>query len=491
MPQSRTFKAGILASGRFLTTCGGLISYVVLARVLSVHDYATYRQTLLAYLFAMPLLTLGLPQALYYFLPGEKERPRAILLNNLLLLGFMAGLFSAFLLAGGNRLLAWRFRNPDLVETLRILAPYVLFMLPALAIEACLMARDRVKQLVVFNILSRLTTLGIVITVVMVWRSATVAIIGRVVGAGIVLFPALKLMFASCETGLCRPSWNGMWSQLKYAVPLGLAGMLGAISLALDKVIVSSMCPPEQFAVYVNGAMQIPLIGILTVSVTSVLIPDFVKMYRASEHEQIRALWHRAMVRCLTILLPVMGFILVMAPEIMRVLFSAKYEASAYPFRVYALMLPVRATTFGAVLMATNNTRAIIIGSVLNLTANCLLSILFVTLLGPVGAAWATTLSVIGLALFFSVIIRRHLGFQGKSLLPWKDIVKLFAATAPATFTIAAIMAFFPVLPKNDILRLMLTSMVFLLVLGVCYHKSNIVKYSRIANIIKNKLSRL
>jgi O-antigen/teichoic acid export membrane protein len=491
MSQNRTLKVAILASGRFLTSCAGLISCVVLARVLSVYDYATYRQTLLAYAFVVPLLTLGLPQILYYFLPGEEKRPRAILVENLLLLSLMAGLFSVFLLLGGNRLLAWRFNNPDLAKTLRILAPYSLFMLPVLAFDACLMARDRVKQVVVFNVISRLVMLAMVVTVSIVWRTPTAAIIGTVAGAGVVLLPALKLMFASCSIGPYRPSCYGMWSQLKYAVPLGLAGTLGTISLALDKVIVSSMCSPKQFAVYVNGAFEISLIAVLTGSVTSVLIPDFVKMYRASEHQEIRDLWHRAMARCLLIFLPVMGFILVMAPEIMRVLFSAKYEDSAYPFRVYALMLPIRATNFGAVLMATNHTRTIMLGSILNLIANALLAVFFIYLLGPTGAAWATTLSAIGLALFYSVIIRRYLEVYGKGILPWKDITRLFAAIAPPTFIIAAIMAFCPVLPKNDILRLTLTSGVFLLVLGICYHKSNIVKYSEVANIIKNKVSHI
>jgi len=80
------------------------------------------------------LLALGLPQAIYYFLPGENERPRAVLVENLLLLSFMGGLFSLFLL-GGNRFLAWRFNNPDIAKTLRILVPYPLFMLPASALS--------------------------------------------------------------------------------------------------------------------------------------------------------------------------------------------------------------------------------------------------------------------------------------------------------------------------------------------------------------------
>jgi O-antigen/teichoic acid export membrane protein len=488
MVQSRTFKAGILISGRFLTALVGLGSFAVLSRVLSIYGYATYRQTLLAYSLVAPLLTLGLPEALYYFLPGEKERPRSILIENLLLLSFMAGLFSLFLFLGGDRLLAWRFNNPDLVQTLRILAPYSLFMLPASAFSACLVARDKVKGVVIFNVLSRLVIFATVVAAALVWRTPAAVILGTVIGAGIVLFPALKLMFASCEGGALWPSWYGMVAQLKYAVPLGLAAMLGNVSLALDKVIVSSMCAPEQFSVYANGAIEIPFISVLTGSVIAVLIPDFVKMHRSSNYEDIRTLWHKAMIRCLTILLPVMGFILIMAPEIMRLLFSDKYEGSAYPFRIYALMLPIRATTFGAVLMATNHTKAVTFGATLNLVVNALLSILFVKYIGPVGAAWATTLSTIGLALLYSYIIARCLKFHLKTIMPWKSIARVFVAVTPPTLVI---MSLFYVRPENDILKLMFGLIVYLLILGICYQKLGVVRYSKVAKIIKNKLSGL
>ena len=209
-------------------------------------------------------------------------------------------------------------------------------------------------------------------------------------------------------------------------------------------------------------------------------------MYKADQYQALRALWHRAMVRCLTILVPAMGFILVMAPEIMRVLFSTKYENSAYPFRVYALMLPVRATTFGAVLLATNRTKIVTLGSLLNLFANGVLSVLFVYLIGPMGAAWATVLSVIGLALFYSSIIRGYLQFHGKSMLPWKNIVQLFAAVLLPTLIVMLIL---PILPKNDILRLMLTSMLFLSVLAICYDRLGILKFANVVHKIKSVIS--
>jgi O-antigen/teichoic acid export membrane protein len=394
MSQSRTVKAGILASGTFLTTCVRLISAVVLARVLSMYDYATYRQTLLAYAFVAPLLMLGLPDALYYFLPGENKRPRSLLMENLLLLSFMAGLFSLFLLFGGNRFLARRFDNPDIARTLLILAPYPLFMLPVSGLSACLIARDRVKQVAIFNVLSRLFMLGAVLTAVLIWRTPVAAIIGTVVGAGIVLLPALKLMFASCKVGSLLPSAEGMWSQLKYAVPLGLAGMIGKIALSLDKMVVSSMCSPEQFAVYVNGAIEIPLIGILTGSVIAILIPDLVKFYKTAQYQELRELWHRAMVKCALLIFPVMIFLFVMAPEVMRILFSAKYEASAVPFRIYLLLLPIRITTFGAIFMASGKNTLILYRSIVGLTLNLVLSIILVKVIGAIGAAVASVIVI-------------------------------------------------------------------------------------------------
>jgi O-antigen/teichoic acid export membrane protein len=486
MAQSRTFKAGILASGQFLTTCIRLITIVVLARLLTVRDYATFVQTLLAYTFVEPLLMLGLPQALYYFLPGEKNKPRTILTENILLLGIMGGIFTAFLLFGGNRLLAWCFNNPDIAKTLLILAPYPLFMLPVSAISACLMARDRAKHVAIYNVVSRLVKLGIVITISIIWRTPTAAITGTLIGAVIIFGPALKLMFASCNVGSFLPTYYGALAQVKYAIPLGLATIIGTVYRNLDKVVVSSLCTPEQLAVYVNGAIEIPLISIITGSVISVLIPDFVKMYKASRCDEIRELWHRAMSKCLAILTPVMGFILVMAPEIMRVLFSAKYEGSAYPFRVYSLMLPIRATTYTAVLMSINRTKTITCVAVPALLLNGILSIFFVKLIGPIGAAWATVLATLIVSVTFSLFIARYLSFSYKNIMPWKNILKTFMAVAMPTLLIYL---FASVLPENDILRLLITGTIFVTMISISYKILNITNLSKTLRALFKKSS--
>jgi len=431
--QSRTFKAGILASGQFLTSCTVLIAFAVLSRAFSVRDYATYRQTMLAYGFAAPLLMLGLPQALYYFLPGEKQRARAVLLENLLLLSLMGFVFSLFLLLGGNRLLAWRFNNPALEKTLLVLAPYPLFMLPAAALGACLMARDRVKQVAVFNVISRLVLLAIVLAASLIWRTPLAAILGTVIAAAVVLLPALSLMLRSTREGEARLSIRGMSSQLKFSVPLGLAGALATISYTLDKVIVAAMCPPEQYAVYANGAMEIPLIAVVTGSVTSVLLPDIARLHKEGRVAEAIELWKRSAEKTALIILPTMCLLFCMAPEVISVLFSSKYADSAIPFRFYLCLMPIRVVTFGAMLQAAGRSDLLLWRSAGTLLINLVLSIILVHIFGYIGAVISAILTTYLYSVpVFVNLIGREYKVTAARVLPYVSILKILVVSAVA-----------------------------------------------------------
>ena len=93
---SLTVKTLLPASGKAITALSAVLATVILTRALTRADYATHKQVLLVFSMASPLLMMGLLRALYYFLPGEEKRPRAVLLENLLSLFIGAGLDSRF-----------------------------------------------------------------------------------------------------------------------------------------------------------------------------------------------------------------------------------------------------------------------------------------------------------------------------------------------------------------------------------------------------------
>ncbi|MDG2123435.1 MAG: hypothetical protein P8J87_07050, partial [Verrucomicrobiales bacterium] len=101
-----------------------LVIAALLSRLLSKPEYATYRQTILAFQVASPLLALGLPQALLYFLPREPGRERGILTEVLVVLVSVGLAMAVFMLVGGNEVVARLFKNPNLEETLTYFAPY-------------------------------------------------------------------------------------------------------------------------------------------------------------------------------------------------------------------------------------------------------------------------------------------------------------------------------------------------------------------------------
>lgn len=387
---SRSGKVLALSVGKTMVTLTTLASGMILSRMLSQRDYATYKQTFLAYQFAVPLLSLALPQAVYYFLPEEKENPRRIVIENLVCLTIMGFVFSLFLLLGGTELLAKRFSNPDLLITLKWMIPYPLVMFPMSALGAVLVSTENVTKQAVFNVvLALFTTLGAIVGVFLTRDYAGPIVVKIVVP--FLFFPiAFYLMFKGAPGKWRIPRFSMMLKMVKYSVPMGLSTMLGSISLQLDKMIVSSMRSPEEYAIYANGAVEIPLISIITGSISAVILVDMRKHAIKKEYKDAMALFNKASLKSASILFPAMCFFMLMGPEFIEVLFSSRYVESALPFRVYLLHLPGRIVVFGSALMAIGRTDIVLKRSVVTLVLNIIFSILFVNLWGSVGAAIAT-----------------------------------------------------------------------------------------------------
>ncbi|MCX5672207.1 MAG: oligosaccharide flippase family protein [Planctomycetota bacterium] len=424
--QSRTFKAAVLSLGKVLAQCSRILSAAILSRVLTVEGYATLRQTFLAYDAGEPLLQMGLPQALYYFLPGEKKRARGVLIENLLLLSLSGGAFGVFLALGGNRLLALRFNNPALEQSLLLLVPYALVSMPASALAACLLARGRAVPVAIFSVIERLVLLALVVFPVLVWRSAEAGIAGTMAGSAVMLVPALLLMFRSTRDGTARPTLRGMWDQFKYSIFLGLAGALGTFTISLDKLIVSSMCQPEAFAIYANGAIEVPLFSVLTGSVLAVILPDIRRLYKEGRFHEALALWQRGAKKCALIVFPVMWFLLAMAPDLVCVLFSAKYADSALPFRLYQTLLPLRVVVWGAMLMAAGKSHLILIRTAVECVLSLVLCVLYVKSVGYMGAVLGTVQTLYMFSTVFNlIVIARLYKVRVREVLPLGAVLKM------------------------------------------------------------------
>ena len=437
---SRTGKVFALSLGQGLSTLVALISGMVLARVLSQTDLATYRQTMLAYDVALPLLSLGISTGLYYFLPTEKTRARGVVVDGVLLMAGMGLLYAVFIALGGNHLLAKRFSNPAIVDTLAYLVPLPIVMLPAGLLSATMVVQGQVQKLTVYNVLNSLLLATSIIAACLVWKSPDSMVLTRVgvsVATGLV---AVWMMLRAVPADAWRPSFGSMKRMVAYSLPLVGASALATVSLQLDKLIVSSMCTPDQFAVYSNGALEIPLIAMLTGSISNVLVVEFRKAYAAGDHAEALRLYHLVPVKTSVILFPVMVYLALAAKPFICVLFSEKYAASSTAFMIYLLMIPYRTILLGG-LAAAGKSKIVFRNSAVGLAINFALSVVLVHFIGYLGAVVGTVIAI-GLWGFPMALyeIGRSIQASLLTVYPWRAVGKILllalAAAIPAAIVL-------------------------------------------------------
>jgi O-antigen/teichoic acid export membrane protein len=428
---SRTAKVFALSAGSGLSVLASVVASMVAARYLSKADYATVRQTFLAYDVAAPLLMLGLPNALYYFLPREESDKRGVIIDNIALLSAAAVVFCIFIAAGGSQLLMRRFSNPMLLQTLPWLAAYPLLLMPTAGLSAVLVSAGRARVHAVYSLSFSLALALFGVLATIGTQSFRAPVLVRILVPAAFLPVAILLMFGTYSGKVRMPRLQSMGAMLRYSVPLGFASMLGSLTLQLHSVIVAAMTSPQEFAIYINGAMEIPLIGVVTGSITTVVLADMSALCARGEKVQALRLFHIASIRSAGILFPVMCYLLVVAKPFILVLYSAAYTESFWPFMLYLLVLPVRVVMYGAALMALGMTRAVLVRSVADLCVNALLCVILVRMLGYLGAAVATLITLYLWTIPFNLVaIARGFGVRWWQTLPLGQLARLLAASA-------------------------------------------------------------
>ncbi len=443
--RSRTFKVVALSIGNALSLLAGIATGMVASRYLTKHDYATVRQTFLAYEFAAPLLLLGLPNALYYFLPRAQDDGRGALVDNLLPLLGSSAVFFLFTVLGGSAFVAARFDNADLLRTLPWAGLYALAMAPAASIAAALVVTERVQHLAIYNVATSLCLALGGIVAILVTSSYEFPVLARVAVPLLALPIGLALVVRAVPGHARWPRWQSVRAQLHYAAPLGLATMLGSLTLQVHAVVVASLCTPESFAVYINGAIEVPVVGIIAGSIATVIFADMSAACARGDKTAALNLFRKASLKSACLLLPTMFFFLIAADAFIVFMYTTEYRDSRVPFMIYLAVLPARIVVYGVAMMALGMSRQILLRSVFDLAVNTLFCYLLVSLFGYVGAAVALAATLYCWTVPYNLrTIARGFGVPWTELLPWKALAGVAGVSAVAVPFAAIWHAAFP-----------------------------------------------
>jgi O-antigen/teichoic acid export membrane protein len=394
LARTLSYQVGILTLGRFAAYLAMFFVPLVNVRTLSVHDYGIYRQYWLLFETISPLLIMSFDQSLFYYLPRARDhREKSVYVTQtvlfLIVMGTVSwgvyGVLHAVLGEGLGGVVKQYFWH---------LCLFTLFMMTAHYMESLFVAEKQVERQASYQVVTSTAQAVTVILISYFTRDVSLLV------WGLTLFAAVKFVFAlTYAVGVYRPSLrkvsiHSIQEQLSYALPLGMAAIVLLLLTQTDKFIITKALGREEFAIYSIGAFQIPFVGIIRTSITSITFPLMAKLQSEGKRGDILELWQRSTLKTATLFFPIFVLLEVVARPFITILFRETYAAAVPVFMIYLLLFLRTTVETGGVIMVFKKNAFLLKVNVISFVANIILSVLMYLQFGRLGVPAATVIVV-------------------------------------------------------------------------------------------------
>ena len=453
--KSLTRTAGMLSGVESLRFVLKSIIGIVLARMLSMEDYGSYRQLFLIYTTFSTILLVGLPQSMLYFIPklelsSDKKQYISRIVDFISILGLIFGV--GILIFGAE--ISARFANPNLKTLLLLFAVYPVFMFVNQIYSFIMLGLKRTESVMRFSLLAVCCDLILILGAAIFTRDLTMIVLAVLLSAFIQwIYVRLQLRDYSSTYKWDKDFYK---AQLRYSLPLGLSSIIGILAIQLDKIVISGVFTPAQFAVFSIGAMELPFIGILNNSVNSVILPH---LSASGEKSEAIRLYRGSIRKNALLIFPVAVLSFILASDVLTFLYGADYSAAAPYFRVYLCTILVRIASYGIIFQALSKTKYILYNAIFTLVGNLILNLILVrTSLGMMGPAVATVIITYASAGLYLWWIHKELKMDLNRMFPWMQLARTMIAALSAGLLVAVVLPWV----NSFILRIVLGGVLYL-----------------------------
>jgi O-antigen/teichoic acid export membrane protein len=443
-----TFRPALLLMvGRAFASAATLLIPVTLVRVFDQTEYGTYKQLFLVFATLYSVALVGLSDSLYYFLPKDPSRGGRYAANAVFGL-LLAGLVCLAGLQAARHLVAGWLRNPLLSEQLGPIGVLLLFALPATVLETALVARKRYAWASSAYVASDLARAAFFVLPMLVWTGLRTLLLGAIAFSVLRMLAALFLL--KREFGPEFRMDTSLWpAQLAYALPFALYVLVEMLQSTFHQYAVSWHFDAATFAIYAVGCFQVPFVDFLATPASSVMMVRMGEELQAGRPADALAIWLDVTRKLALVFFPMAALLMASSREVIAVLFTDRYAASAPIFALWVTSMAFAAVQTDGVLRVHAQVRFLFLVNVVRLVLIVALIQPLMSAFGLLGPVLVTLLAMAVAKALHLLRLKRILQLDTGAVLPWGSlggILGVSAAAALAALAVRALLAGPPLL---------------------------------------------
>lgn len=452
-----------------------------MARSLSYEDYGTYGQVLLIVTLFSTVFSFGLHQIIYIYLNRLKFKIR-LFSSNIILLFFLS-LIAYLLIIIFSGYIGYCFNNENIISYLWIYGFSMLFGLPYHSVNSFLIFLGKVKESALILVFGNVLKVGLIILSIQYYKSLNLVFISIVISNLFQL--AVSFLLVKDYFRLIFPI-KLMKQQLKSGFPMGLTNAVGIFFIYTDSVMVSSYLGLKEYAIYRNGAMEIPFISTIYLSISAIIMPEVANLIANKNFSSLVNLKKKVVNQSAMIIYPIMVFLLFYSKDFIEIYIGEMYSDSSLIFFVYCFLLLIRINDYQDILISADKTKIILYTVICALLLNLVLNHILIKEIGSIGAAISSIFSYYALAFTQLYISFKKIGYKVKEIFNFKP---MFILLLFCVFIISIFKSFLDhITDLSEVLSMLIIGLLYFPIIYFILFKLNLLPVKIINILLPNPL---
>ena len=405
-------KLPLVLTGKLLPALFLLIITILYSRGLGYDDYGRFQSVWILSSIAGTLLCFGLP-AIILATPSSllkeylrKHRSAIVAGYSLLLLTAM--LFVWFSTAGFSNYLR------------SMVALFILLQTACIIAETRLIKNNDLWLFAIINAVYAAAFLGIHL-----YFLYHVFSLEKLVScvAGLCALKLIVMLPVKNKRQLKEDSYSST-SFIKHWLYTGFNEVTGILARWLDKIFILFLLSPADFAIFYNGAFEIPLFAIVISAMENVMLANISE--NITNKKEAQNVFRESFKMLSLISFPVFFFFLFCHAEVYDFLFDGKYNSSVPVFLVSIFILPLRITHYGVILQCYGKANKLLFGSVMDIMISLALMFILYPVFHTKGVVLALVISTYLQVFYYLFQSARTIGMRIADLIPLAYLGRLF-----------------------------------------------------------------